>query len=265
MFLCLLLLLLSGVVWSAEPRMKKVVRVPYLAFNRLLIVDEDNNPVSGYAYEYIQMIGTYAGWAIQYIPCESFADCMKKLLSGECDVFYDVSYTPERAKQMLFPEEPMGNEYYYLYTSINNTSIVPGDYTTLTGRKVGVTTATVITGLLKEWCKKRNVKLEFIEFDDIGEKAAALQAGKIDLNLEVSMLAKRNLSAIEKIGSSSYYLVAGRKRPDLIKDINTAMDKILNHDLYYFSRLQERYFSETVQSRNLTVEEKNWLAGHKVL
>ena len=260
-FLCMLLLFLSGMVSGAEGRAKKVVRIPYLASNRLLIVDEDNNPVSGYAYEYIQTIGTYAGWELQYIPCESFSDCMKKLLEGE----YDVSYTPERAKQILFPEEPMGNEYYYLYTAVKNTSIVSGDYSTMNGRKVGVTTGTVITGLLKEWCKKRNVKLQFIEYDDIGDKEAALQAGKIDLNLEVSMLAKRNLSAVEKIGSSSYYLVASRNRPDLIEDINTAMDKILNHDLYYFLRLQERYFSETVLSRTLTTEEKKWLEGHKVL
>ena len=265
MFLGMVFLLLSGMAWSAESKTKKVVRIPYLAFNRLMIVDEDNNPVSGYAYEYIQMIGTYAGWELQYIPCDSFSDCMKKMLAGECDVFYDVSYTPERAKQMLFPEEPMGIEYYYLYTAINNTSIVPGDYTTINGRKVGVTTGTVMTGLLKEWCKKRNVELQIIKYDDIGDKEAALHAGKIDLDLEVSMLAKRNLSAIEKIGSSSYYLVANRNRPDLIKDINTAMDKILSHDLYYFSRLQERYFSETVQSRNLTAEEKKWLAEHKVL
>ena len=172
-FLCMLLLFLSGMVSGAEGRAKKVVRIPYLAFNRLLIVDEDNNPVSGYAYEYIQTIGTYAGWELQYIPCESFSDCMKKLLEGECDVFYDVSYTPERAKQILFPEEPMGNEYYYLYTAVKNTSIVSGDYSTMNGRKVGVTTGTVITGHLKEWCKKRNVKLQFIAYADLGDKEAA--------------------------------------------------------------------------------------------
>ena len=189
MLLCMaMLLLVSGPLFGAGKGARKVVRIPFQEFNRLMEVDEDNNPVSGYAYEYIQTIGTYARWEIQYIPCESFSDCMKKLLAGECDLFYDVSYTAERAKQMLFPEEPMGSEYYYLYAPASNTRIIPGDYTTINGRKVGVTTGTVMARLLKAWCKKRNVELQIIEYDDIGDKEAALKAGKIDLNLEISML-----------------------------------------------------------------------------
>ena len=107
--------------------------------------------------------------------------------------------------------------------------------------------------------------MKIVEYENIPEKEADLFAGKIDLDLELSMLAKRNLSAIEKVGSSAYYLVARKGRPDLIDDINLAVEKVLNNDLYYFSRLQERYFSDTVLSRNLTLEEKKWIADHKVL
>ena len=51
----------------------------------------------------------------------------------------------------------------------------------------------------------------------------------------------------------------------MIDDINSAMEKVLNNDLYYFSRLQERYFSDSTISHILTTEEKNWIADHKVL
>ena len=259
------LFLLPAALWGAGKAPRKVVRVPYQEFNRQMIVDEHNVPVSGYAYDYIQTIGAYAGWDIKYIPCDSFSDCVKKLVAGEVDIFYEISYTDERAKLILFPDEPMGYEYYYLYTSEKNTSINSGDLKSLNGKTVGVTSGTTMTKLLEDWCKKKNVALKIVEYKDINDKEAALHAGKIDLDLEVSMLAKRNLSAVEKIGSSTYYLVANKKRPDLIEDINAAMEKVLNNDLYYFSRLQERYFSETVLSRNLTPEEKAWLADHRVL
>ena len=262
---CMMLLLFSGALSGAEKAPRKIVRIPYTAFARQMMVDEHNVPVSGYAYEFIQTIGTYAGWDIHYIPCESFNDCFKKLLAGEVDVFYDVSYTEERAKQILFPDEPMGHEYYYLYASDKNTSITTGDYKSMNGKTVGITTGTTLTEVLKRWCTKKKVNLKIVEYDDIPQKEADLHAGKIDLDLEVSMLAKRNLSAVEKIGSSTYYLVANKIRPDLIEDINAAMEKVLNNDLYYFSRLQERYFSDTVLSRNLTREEKDWIADHKVL
>ena len=262
---CATLFLLTGTLSGAEKAPRKVVRVAYQEFNRQMMVDEHNIPVSGYAYDYIQTIGTYAGWDVKFIPCSSFFDSVRLLRAGRVDLIYEISYPEERAREMLFPNEPMGYEYYYLYASDKNDTITPGDYKSMEGKKVGITSGTILADLLKQWCRKKNVNLKFVEYEEIAKKEADLYAGKIDLDLELSMLAKRNLSAIEKVGSSAYYLVASKKRPDLIADINAAMERVLNNDLYYFSRLQERYFSDTVLSRNLTLEEKSWLADHQVL
>ena len=259
------LFLLSVSLFSAEDNSRKVVRVPCTDFERQMVLDEHNRPVSGYAYEYIQTIGSYAGWDIEYVYCNSFSGSVEKLLAGEVDLMYEISYTEDRAKEILFPDEPMGEEYYYLYAMEDNPSITPGDYTSLNGKSVGVTNGTVQVELLKEWCKKKKVDLKIIEYKTIPEKEADLIAGKIDLDLELSMLAKHNISAIEKIGSSAYYLVANKERADLIEDINSAQERIVSNDLFFFSRLQEHYFSDTVLSRNLSIEEKNWIANHKVL
>ena len=260
-----MLLILPGLLFGAENNGRKVVRIAYQEYNRQMMVDENNIPVSGYAYDYTQAIGTYAGWNVHYIPCNSFFDSVRLLRAGKVDLIYEISYTEERAKEILFPDEPMGHEYYYLYSSAENTTVTPGDYASMNGKKVGVTSGTILKELLTEWGRKRNVEFQIVEYEDIPVKEADLYAGKIDLDLELSMLAKRNLSAVEKVGSSAYYLVANKNRPDLIEDINLATEKVLNNDLYYFSRLQERYFSDTVLSRNLTLEEKRWIAGHKVL
>ncbi|MBR4467108.1 MAG: transporter substrate-binding domain-containing protein, partial [Clostridia bacterium] len=261
----MIVFLLSGAVFGAEDHARKVVRIAYEEFNRQMIVDEENKPVSGYAYEYMETIGIYAGWEIEYIPCNSFADSIRMLLAGEVDLIYEISYTEERAKEMLFPDEPMGVEYYYLYASEENTSITSSDIDSIRGKKVGVTAGTTLIDILKQWCAKKNVEVSLVEYDDIPEKEADLLAGKIDLDLEVSMLAINRLSAVEKIGSSAYYLAANKERPDLIEDINSATEKVLNNDLYFFTHMQERYFSETVLSHNLTLEEKNWIANHSVL
>ena len=66
MFLCMTLLLLSGSLLGAEHHARKVVRIPVFPFERMMILDEDNNPISGYAYEYIQTIAAYSGWDIEY-------------------------------------------------------------------------------------------------------------------------------------------------------------------------------------------------------
>ena len=262
--LCMMLCLLPGALSGAE-KPRKTVRVPYTAFERQMEVDENNRPISGYAYDYIQTIAAYAGWDVEYVPVNGFEECLKKLEAGEVDVFYDVSQTEERAKSMLFPDEPMGYEYYYLYASSKNESITSGDIASLNGKIVGVTRGTTLVDILKQWCKRKNIKLEIREYKSIPDKERDLLAGKIDLDMEISMLAKGDLSAVEKIDLSPYYLAVSKTRPDLLDDINVATEKVLNNDLFYFSRLQERYFSETVLSRNLTAEEKEWLAEHKVL
>ncbi len=265
LFCVLLFLLLPGALSGAERGARKVVRVAYQEFNRQMEVDENNKPVSGYAYDYIQTIGLYAGWEVRFVPCDSFFDSIEKLRAGEADLIYEISHTEERAQEMLYPDEPMGFEYYYLYASADNEAITPDDYETLRGRTVGVTMGTTLGEILKAWCEKKGVELNVVEYEDIPEKEADLYAGKIDLDLELSMLAKNNLSAIVKIGSSPYYLVARKDRPDLVTDINEATDKIQNNDLFFFSRLQAQYFSDTVLSRNLTTDEKEWLAEHKTL
>ena len=265
LLVCMALSLLPVLLLGAEKNARKVVRVPCTSFERQMVLDENNRPVSGFAYEYIQTIGTYAGWDIEYVYCDSFSSSVEALLAGKVDLGYDISYTEDRAKLILFPDEPMAKEYYYLYALEKNASITPGDHASLNGKTVGVTSGTMQVDILKEWCKKKNVDLKFVEYKSIPDKEADLIAGKIDLDLEVNLLAKHNISAIEKIGSSAFYLVANKERPDLLEDINSAQEKVLNNDLFYFSRLQERYFSDTVLSQNLTVEERDWLANHKVL
>ena len=260
-----LLLLFAGTRADAAKPARKVVRIPCVALNRVLAVDADGQPISGYAYDYIQTIATYAGWDVQYVPASSFSDGMNKLLSGEADLFYEVSRTEEREKLMLFPDEPMGFEYYYLYASEDNTDIAPDDYESLQGKRVGVTVGTMQIELLRRWCEKKGVRLEFVEYTDLPVKEADLEAGKIDLDYEVSMMAPSHFSAVEKVGSSAYFLAVGKNRPDLARDIDAAMDKVLYNDMYFFTRLQERYFSDAVKSRNLTTEEKAWVEGHAVL
>ena len=260
-----LLLLWPGTLLGGEKGARKHVRIPAVELNRVMALDANGKPVSGYAYDYIQTIATYAGWDVEYVPAASFSECMSKLIAGEVDVFYEVSHTEERAKLMLFPDEPMGFEYYYLYVSEENTDIAPDDYASLQGRRVGVTVGTMQIELLRQWCERKNVHLEFVEYTDLPVKEADLEAGKIDLDYEVSMMAPLSFSAVEKVGSSAYYLAVNKDRPDLIEDIDFAMDKVLYNDMYYFHRLQERYFADAVKSRNLTTEERQWVEEHESL
>ena len=39
-----------------------------------------------------------------------------------------ISYTEDRAEEMLFSDEPMGEEKYYLYADLSRTDLSTSDY-----------------------------------------------------------------------------------------------------------------------------------------
>ena len=151
----LLAVLCFGPLAHAQEHARKTVRVPVFPFERMMVLDEDRNPISGYAFEYLQTIGAYAGWDIEYDPCDNFSEALNKLFAGEVDLFYEISHTEERAKIILYPDEPMGHEFYYLYALSTNRSITPDDFKSMSGKKVGVTKGTMQIELLKQWCQKK--------------------------------------------------------------------------------------------------------------
>ena len=78
---------------------------------------------------------------------QQFFDGVKLLLAGKVDLFYDISYTEDRAREILFPNAPMAYEYYYLYSPVDNTSITQGDYASMNGH---ITKPLKINDLLDE-------------------------------------------------------------------------------------------------------------------
>ena len=93
---------------------------------------------SGYAYEYQQKIAVYTGWNYEYVT-GSWPELYQMFLDGQLDLMSDVSFTQERAEQMLFADLPMGSEAYYICISAQRDSdITADDVSTLHGKKIGV-------------------------------------------------------------------------------------------------------------------------------
>ena len=97
---------------TEKPAAKKTVRVGWYdsSFNRM----DKFGRRSGYAYDYQQKISSYTGWEYEYVE-GSWPELLEMLKAGEIDLMSDVSYTEERAGQMLFPSFSMGAESYYLF------------------------------------------------------------------------------------------------------------------------------------------------------
>ena len=108
------------------------------------IVDESGRR-SGFTYDYQQKLAAYTGWNYEYVE-GSWSELLDMLKSGEIDLMGDVSYTEERAEDILYASLPMGTEAYYLFTAPDNKDIRAEDYASLNGKKVGVSKGTIQSG-----------------------------------------------------------------------------------------------------------------------
>ena len=258
-----LLLLLSAVLpvkAAAETAPAKVVRVG--SFEDTFNYVNEKGARKGYGYELLETLSGYTGWQFEYVTCD-WSDCFEKLKNGEIDIMGDISYTEDRAEEMLFSDEPMGEEKYYLYADFSRTDISASNFKTLNGKKIGVLMGTEPEAMLTEWEEKHGIKTEHVNISDNEDVKQKLANHEIDcfVSLEEAFWAELGISTMTRVGESSIYYAINEDRPDLKEELDYAMSTLDEADPFYTADLYKRYFSMDY-TPILTGEEKAWLKEH---
>ena len=258
-----LLLLLSVVLpikAAAETAPVKVVRVG--SFEDTFNYCNEKGARKGYGYELLETLSGYTGWQFEYVTCD-WSDCFEKLENGEIDIMGGISYTEDRAEEMLFSDEPMGEEKYYLYADLSRADISASDFKILDGKKIGVVMGTEPEVMLTEWEEKHGIKTQHVNISNNEDVKQKLVNHEIDcfVSLEESYWAELGISTITRVGKSSIYYVLNKDRPDLKEELDNAMHALDEEAPFYTADLCKKYFSLDYKPI-LTGEEKAWLRKH---
>ena len=260
--LCLLLLLSAvlPVKAAAETAPVKVVRVG--SFEDTFNYVNEKGIRKGYGYELLQTLSGYTGWQLEYVTCD-WSDCFEKLKNGEIDIMGDISYTEDRAEEMLFSDEPMGEEKYYLYADLSREDITASDFKTLNGKKIGVLMGTEPEVMLTEWEEKYDLKTQHVNISNNEDVKQKLAKHEIDcfVSLEESFWAELGISTMTRVGKSDIYYAINKDRADIKEELDNAMRALEDADPFYTADLYKRYFSLDY-TPILTGEEKAWLKEH---
>ena len=260
--LCLLLLLsvVLPVKAAAETAPAKVVRVG--SFEDTFNYCNEKGARKGYGYELLETLSGYTGWQFEYVTCD-WSDCFEKLENGEIDIMGGISYTEDRAEEMLFSDEPMGEEKYYLYADLSRTDLSTSDYKTLNGKKIGVLMGAESEVMLTEWEEKYGLKTQHVNIANNEDVKQKLANHEIDcfVSLEESCWAELGISTITRVGKSSIYYVLNKDRSDLKEELDNAMRALDEEAPFYTADLCKKYFSLDYKPI-LTGEEKAWLKEH---
>ena len=258
-----LLLLLSAVLpvkAVAETAPIKIIRVG--SFEDTFNYCNEKGARKGYGYELLQTLSGYTGWQFEYVTCD-WSDCFEKLKNDEIDIMGGISYTEDRAEEMLFSDEPMGEEKYYLYVDLSRADISASNFKTLNGKKVGVLMGTEPEVMLTEWEEKYGIKTQHVNISNNEDVKQKLANHEIDcfVSLEESFWAERGISTITRVGESGIYYAINKNRPDIKEELDDAMRALDEAVPFYTADLYKRYFSMDY-TPILTGEEKAWLRKH---
>lgn len=239
----------------------KTVRVGYFPYANFQ-EDGYGEHKQGAGYEYLQKISYITGWKYEYVY-GSFKECLDMLADGEIDILGNVSYTPERAESIDYSTYVAGTERYWIYTREDHTDLTDGDPKQMNGCRIGVADGSYQKELLEKWLDSNQIQAEVVVCKGYDEMIEKLDADELDALVIPVLSVNSDFIAIANIGASDCYFGVSKSRPDLLKELNSAMEEINNTETDYSSKLYARYEGKAVINYVLNKEEKQWLDAHE--
>ena len=239
---------------------KKTIRVGW--HDEPYFIEDQSGRRSGYSYEYQWKVAAYTGWNYEYVE-GTFPELLQMLKDGDIDVMSNVSYTEQRAEEILYASLPMGSEAYYIFISPDNTEISADDLATLNGKTVGVTKGTFQKDQFLRWAEMHGIVVNLVEMNEADEVSLRLLGTELDAFITMDVYGDPETAVpVCKIGSSDFYFAVSRSRPDLLTELDAAMNQIQDENKYFNQQLHEKYLRNNSFERVLTKEEKEWLIDH---
>ena len=251
----------DGKTTQALEEENKTVRVGYFPYANFQEGGYGEHK-QGAGYEYLQKISYITGWKYEYVY-GSFKECLDMLSDGEIDILGSVSYTPERAESIDFSTYAEGTERYWIYTREDHTNLTNGDPKQMNGCRIGVADGSYQKELLEKWLDSNQIQAEVVICKGYDEMIEKLDADELDALVIPALSVNSDFIAIANIGASDCYFGVSKSRPDLLKELNSALEEIDNTETDYSIKLYARYEGKATINYALNKEEKQWLNAHE--
>ena len=240
----------------------KTVRVGWLVNNEGFQDGTPGERLSGWGYEYLQTLSYYTpGWKYEYVS-GTFTELMDMLDAGEIDLMPNISYSEERAEKLLYSSNPEGTERYYIYAKPDRDDLSKGDPQALQGLTIGYNPGVMQTTVGQQWLANEGISCTYREFASGGDLFEALANGEVDAIIMNDTISSPDASPMFYVGSSDYYFVVPKSRPDLMDDINSAMAAINRVNPRYNDEVKASYSVQNSGSSSLTGDERAWLKAN---
>lgn len=250
---------------KAEDMEQKTVHVGYYVNECFQEGTSDSDVKRGYGYEYLRKVACYTGWKYEYVY-GTWADLYEMFIDGDIDIMAGISKMEGR-EDVLFPDQEMGIEGYYLYRHEDDTDIVDGEPLTVSGKRIGVIHNTTMEYSLIEWLKECDIEAEIVAYDGFEEERNAFEQRQIDafVEMDFNITTDSGCAPVIKIGQMAYYLAVTKQRTDLLEDLNNALTILNEVEPYFRQNLQYTNYRNSLIGHTLSEPEQAWVNTHSVM
>ena len=267
---CLLVLTVLPLAVFALPEQEtpdyKVAFYPYDCYH----MQDAYGKRTGYGYEMMQGVVNYLQCTFSYVGYDkSAAECEQMLRAGELDIYTAARKTPEREEEFAFSTHPAITSQTCMNAKVGNTSIVPGDYSTYNGLRIGLLERHTYNGAFVKFVEENHIDCDIVYYDTPTDLSNALVNDKVDAIVNSYIRIPEDEKTIQNFGETPYYIMARKEDQALVDAIDYAIDCMNVETPNWRTELYNKYYGSIEKNRNLTAEEQalrdQLAAGNEVI
>lgn len=228
-------------VFAAETEMS-TVKVGYYEDGDYMSKNQQGEYV-GFNIEFLQELAKQTDIQFEFVDAVSWTRAYDMLIAGEIDLLPAVYRTEERETVMRFVTLPMCNIYTTLNVRMDDGRYDYEDFAAFEGMKVGIIRGGVDGENFKAFCGEHNVNLEILEYNETEELLTALEENAVD-GVAITHLGKNSsFRSVAQFAPSPLYFAVALDEPELLAELNRAMNQILLSNPSYETDLYNKYLA----------------------
>jgi len=239
------------------PVQARTVRVGWYLLEGMQEYDTATGLYGGYNFAYLRTIAQYTDWDYEFVILP-FNECMKQLAEGELDIVGNLTKTPERDRQFLFPDNHEGVAAPRIVTLAENTQYGYEDFSSFEGMRIGMYDSGNLTQVLSRYAADHQFKIQPVVYER--HMFSDLREGKIDAVIMISTQRVPGMRIIAQLPQQKIYFVTSRDKQWVCDGLDYAISQIKFYDVNFDEHLFEKNYIESSDAvMAFTKEERAYL------
>lgn len=242
-----------------EEKTVKVAYYPVACYNENV---KEGEPW-GLDVEYMQHLGTYCDWNIEYIYASDWNQAMQLLSDHEVDLLGQTVQSPVRERNLFYPECASG--YTFGVIMVKDTcDVAYEDFEAFETMKFGMLSDFVNKEDFYSYLRRNGINPKIEEYKDMPSLRSALADGRIDAAVHMVMEVGKGERIVGKFSPMPYYFVTYKGNP-IAQELNLAVESLQLAEPELEDRLMKKYCYDQLNQRVvLTADQRAYLEENPV-